>query len=43
MGGPIQVKSLEEAVGWAKRFRDIVGDGESEIVPIMGPGDFGPA
>ena len=38
----IQVKSLEEAIGWAKRFRDIVGDGESEIVPIMGPGDFGP-
>ncbi len=45
MGGfaVIQVKSLEEAIGWAKRFRDIVGDGESEIVPIMGPGDFGHA
>ena len=45
MGGfaVIQVKSLEEAIGWAKRFRDIIGDGVSEIVPISGPGDFGPA
>ena len=37
----IQVKSLEEAVEWAKRFRKIVGDGESEIVQLFGPGDFG--
>jgi hypothetical protein len=45
MGGfaVIQVKSLEEAIAWAKRFRDIVGEGESEIVPIFGPADFGPA
>ena len=45
MGGfaVIQVKSLEEAIAWAKRFRDIVGDGVSEIVPIMGPGEAGPA
>lgn len=43
MGGfaVLQVKSLEEAIAWAKRFRDIVGDGESEIVQIFGPGDFG--
>ena len=45
MGGfaVIQVKSLEEAVAWAKRFRTIVGDGESEIVQIFGPEDFGSA
>jgi hypothetical protein len=36
----IDVPSLEDAVEWSKRFRDIVGDGESEIVPIIGPGDF---
>ena len=27
----------EEAVEWCKRFRKIVGDGETEIVPIFGP------
>ena len=43
MGGfaVIQVKTLEEAIGWAKRFRDIVGDGTSEIVQIYGPDDNG--
>ena len=42
MGGwaLINVKSLEEAIGWSKRFRDIVGDGTSEICPVMGPDDF---
>ena len=42
MGGfaVIEVKSLDEAVAWAKRFRSIVGDGESEIVQIFGPSDF---
>jgi hypothetical protein len=39
----IQVKSLEEAIEWCKRFRKIVGDGESEIVQVFGPGDFPPA
>ena len=39
----IQVKSLEEAIEWSKRFRNIVGDGESEIVQLFGPDDFGPA
>jgi hypothetical protein len=39
----IQTKSLEEAIEWCKRFRKIVGDGESEIVQIFGPDDFGPA
>ena len=43
MGGfaVLRLKSLDEAIAWAKRFRDIVGDGESEIVTIMEPGDFG--
>jgi hypothetical protein len=39
----IQVNSLEEAIEWSKRFRKIVGDGESEIVQLIGPDDFGPA
>ena len=39
----IETKSLEEAIEWCKRFRKIVGDGESEIVPLLGPDDFGPA
>ena len=39
----IQVKSLDEAIEWSKRFRKIVGDGESEIVRVFGPDDFGPA
>ena len=37
----INVPTLEDAVTWSKRFRDIVGDGESEIVPLFGPHDFG--
>jgi len=28
------------AIEWCKRFRQIVGDGESEIVQVFGPGDF---
>ncbi len=39
----IEVNSLEEAIEWSKRFRQIVGDGESEIVRLFGPDDFGPA
>jgi hypothetical protein len=39
----IQVDSLEEAIEWSKRFRNIVGDGESEIVQLFGPHDFGQA
>jgi len=39
----IQVKSLDEAIEWCKRFRSIVGDGESEIVQVFGPHDFPPA
>ena len=37
----IQVKSLEEAIEWSKRFRLLIGDGESEIVQLFGPHDFG--
>ena len=36
----IQTKSLDEAVEWCKRFRLIVGEGESEIVQVFGPHDF---
>ena len=36
----IQVSSLEEAIEWSKRFRKIVGDGESEIVRVFGPDDM---
>lgn len=38
----IEVESLEEAIEWSKRFRKIIGDGESEIVQLAGPDDFGP-
>jgi hypothetical protein len=37
----LQVNSLEEAIEWSKRFRKIVGDGESEIVRVYGQEDFG--
>ena len=42
MGGwaILRVKSLDEAIEWSKRFRKIIGDGESEIVQIFGPEDF---
>jgi hypothetical protein len=36
----IDVPSLEDAIEWSKRFRQIVGEGESEIVRIFGPSDF---
>lgn len=39
----LQTKSLDEAIEWCKRFRKIVGDGESEIVQVFGPEDFGHA
>lgn len=45
MGGwaVLQVKSLDEAIEWCKRFRKIIGDGETEIVQVFGPDDAGPA
>ena len=39
----IQVNSLEEAIEWSKRFRQIIGEGETEIVQVFGPADFGAA
>ena len=33
----IQVKSKEEAIEWAKGFRKIIGEGETEIVQVFGP------
>ncbi|SRR6266545_5318176 len=32
----IEVKSREEAIEWAKRFRKIVGEGESVIQEVFG-------
>ncbi|HEV8535420.1 MAG TPA: YciI family protein [Candidatus Limnocylindria bacterium] len=37
----IEVKSRDEAIEWGKRFRKIVGDGESVIQEVFG-GDGGP-
>ena len=39
MGGwaVLQVKSLDEAIEWCKRFRKLIGEGETEIVQIFGP------
>ncbi len=39
----IRAKSLDEAIEWCKRFRNIIGDGESEIVQVFGPEDYGSA
>jgi hypothetical protein len=39
----IDVKSLEEAIGWVKRSLAIVGRGTSEICPVMSPEDFAAA
>ena len=36
----LEVPSLEEAIDWSKRFRKIVGDGESEIVQVFGAEDM---
>jgi hypothetical protein len=36
----LKVNSLDEAMEWCKRFRQIIGDGESEIVQVFGPDDF---
>jgi hypothetical protein len=39
----LNVNSMDEAIEWSKRFLQIVGGGESEIVQLLGPDDFGPA
>lgn len=33
----IQVDSKEAAIAWATRFRTIIGEGETEIVQVVGP------
>jgi len=33
----IEVNSLDEAIEWSKRFLQVVGNGESEIVQLSGP------
>lgn len=33
----IRTDTLEQAIEWSKRFRLLVGEGVSEIVPIYGP------
>ena len=38
----LEVNSLKQAIEWCKRFRSIVGDGETEIVRVYGPGDRSP-
>lgn len=42
MGGfaIFDVPTLEDAIAWGKRFRSIIGDGESELVRIYGPSDY---
>lgn len=42
MGGwaILDVNSLEEAIDWSKRFRKIIGEGESEIVQFFGPDEM---
>ena len=46
MGGfaVLNVKSLDEAIEWSKRFLKIIGSGETEIVQLLGSADDpGPA
>ncbi len=37
-----QVKDMDEAVMWTKRFLEVLGEGESELRPIFDPTDFAP-
>ena len=43
-----QVRTMQEAVGWAARFMQVHLDlwpgweGEADVVKVMGPEDFGP-
>jgi hypothetical protein len=36
----LQVKSKEELIELTKRFLEITGDGESEIIEVFGPSDL---
>jgi hypothetical protein len=35
-----QVKTMDEAVHWTKRFLDVIGNGECELRPIFDAEDF---
>ena len=37
-----QVKSMDEALHWTKRFLEVLGQGECELRPIFEPADFSP-
>src|SRR5262245_25689123 len=37
-----QVKTMEEAIHWTKRFLEVLGKGECELRPIFEPEDFSP-
>jgi hypothetical protein len=37
-----QVKDMDEAVIWTRRFLEVLGEGESELRPIFEPTDFAP-
>ena len=34
------VKSMDEAIKWTKRFLEVLGEGECELRPIFDPTDF---
>ena len=37
-----EVKTMDEAVMWTKRFLEVLGQGECELRPIFDPADFSP-
>jgi hypothetical protein len=37
-----QVKSMDEAVEWTRRFLEVLGGGESELRPVFEESDFAP-
>lgn len=37
-----QVKSMDEAIHWTRRFLEVLGEGECELRPIFDAGDFSP-
>ena len=38
-----EVKTMDEAVMWTKRFLEVLGKGECELRPIFEPADFDPS
>ena len=36
----VQAKSREEAIELARRFMNVAGDGEGEVLQVFDPGDF---